>query len=175
MENINIQDQTSQPLAAENLDQQLSEARDRYLRLAADFDNYRKRTAREVERRAASQKDSLVRDLLPIIDNLERTLAPHVGGDLRAGVEMILKQMVETLGRHGFKQRDDFGKPFDGRFHDALALGCNPDLPDHAVIEVWERGWMRGEEMFRPAKVLVNKLESEDSVSFSPGPSLATN
>jgi molecular chaperone GrpE len=113
--------------------------------------------------RVASQKVAVVRDLLPAIDNLERALTAHSSENLREGIQIIYKQLLETLKRHGFEPRDDFGEPFDGRFHDALAVGCKQELPDSSVIEVWERGWMRGTEMFRPAKVLVNKLESEGS------------
>lgn len=161
MQNHEMNDDQQTELA--KLKQELAEARERYLRLAADFDNHRKRTARDMDRRAASQKEAVVRDLLLAIDNLERALAANSGENLREGVEMIYKQLLETLKRHGFEPRDDFGQPFDGRFHDALAVGCKEEMPHSSVIEVWERGWMRGTEMFRPAKVLVNKLESEGS------------
>ena len=160
MQNDSIEQQ-HRTLEAVNLEEALNAERDRYLRLAADFDNHRKRTAREFEQRAASHKEALVRDLLPSIDNLERALAANSGEKLREGVQMIYQQLVETLKRHGFEPRDDFGQPFDGQFHDAIAVGCRQELPDLSVIEVWERGWMRGKEMFRPAKVLVNKLEPD--------------
>src|SRR5688500_17847713 len=74
--------------------------REQHLRLAAEFDNHRKRTARESERRAASQKEALVRDLLPAIDNLERALAAKAVENLREGVQMIYQQVIETLRRH---------------------------------------------------------------------------
>jgi molecular chaperone GrpE len=148
----------------ETLKSDLAQERERYLRLAADFDNHRKRTGRDLERRTASQKEALARDLLPAIDNFERALAANPGEDLREGVEMIYKQVVETMKRHGFEPRDDVGQPFDGRVHDAIAVGTKPEMPDLSIIEVWERGWMRGAEMFRPAKVLVNKLSDEDSL-----------
>jgi molecular chaperone GrpE len=142
------------------LEQELAVERERYLRLAADFDNHRKRIAREMDRRAASQKEALVRDLLPAVDNLERALTAKAGENLRDGVKMIHGQLLETLKRHGFEPRDDLGQPFDGRFHDGIAVGHRPEMPDLSVIEVWERGWMRGGELFRPAKVLVNKLNT---------------
>jgi molecular chaperone GrpE len=141
------------------LEHDLACERERYLRLAADFDNYRKRTARELERRAASQKENFVRELLPVLDNLERALGAAPGENLRNGVEMIHGQLVDTLKRHGFEPRDDLVQPFDGRYHDGIAVGCKPELPDSCVIQVWERGWMRGGELFRPAKVLVNKVD----------------
>jgi molecular chaperone GrpE len=142
------------------LQQELAEERERYLRLAADFDNHRKRVNRDQERRAASQKEALVRDLLPAIDNLERALNANAGENLREGVQMTYQQLLGVLQRHGFEPREDLGQRFDGRFHDGIAVGCKPEMPDQSIIEVWERGWMRGSEMFRPAKVLVNNLEA---------------
>jgi molecular chaperone GrpE len=129
---------------------------ERYLRLAADFDNYKKRVSRDREREAGAQKVALVSDLLPIVDNLERSLASQSTGDIRDGVKMVLDLFISVLQRHGFAPREDLGGAFDGRFHDAIALGHNPEFPPMAVIEVWQRGWMRGQTMFRPAKVLVN-------------------
>jgi len=129
---------------------------DRYLRLAADFDNYKKRVTRDREREAGAQKMALVSDLLPIVDNLERALATGGGAELRDGVRMALELFISVLRRHGFQPREDLGCPFDARFHDAIAVGNNPDFSPMAVIEVWQRGWMRGDALFRPAKVLVN-------------------
>jgi molecular chaperone GrpE len=129
---------------------------DRYMRLAADFDNYKRRVIRDRDREASSQKMALVSDLLPIVDNLERALATNAGADLREGVKMVLDLFITVLNRHGFQRREDLGCPFDGRFHDAIALGHNPEFPPASVIEVWQSGWMRGDALFRPAKVLVN-------------------
>ena len=177
MQNDNTETENNERI--QQLEQQLAEAREQLIRLAADFDNHRKRVAREMDRRAASPKEALVRDLLPAIDNLERALAADPSENLRDGVELIYKQLLETLKRHGFEPREDLGVPFDGRFHDAIAVGRQQEMPDASVIEVWERGWMRGAEMFRPAKVLVNKLEADDSPVESDAvlrtPALANN
>jgi molecular chaperone GrpE len=129
---------------------------ERYLRLAADFENYKKRVNRDREREAGAQKVALVSDLLPIVDNLERSLAVQTSGEFPDGIKMVLDLFITVLKRHGFEPREDLGSPFDGRFHDAIAVGQNPEFPPMAIIEVWQRGWMRGEKMFRPAKVLVN-------------------
>ena len=119
--------------------------------------------AREIEGRAAIQKDALVRDLLPAVDNLERILAAKTfsGESLHQGAKMILNQVLELLKKHAFEPREDRGAPFDGKYHHAVAMCCEPNQPHHSIIEVWERGWMRGGELFRPAKVLVNNLEAE--------------
>ena len=146
-----------------SLEEQLAVEQERYLRLAADFDNYRKRMAREMDRRAASQKDALVRDLLPAIDNLERVFTAKVssGESLYEGAKMIFNQVIDLLKKHGFEPREDWGAQFDGKYHHALSTRSEPNQPHHAVLEVWERGWMRGGELFRPAKVLVNNLDAE--------------
>ena len=88
-----------------SLEQQLAVEHERYLRLAADFDNYKKRMAREMDRRAASQKEALVRDLLPAVDNLERIVAAKVssGESLYLGAKMIFDQVIELLKKHGFE------------------------------------------------------------------------
>lgn len=130
---------------------------ERYLRLAADFDNYRKRVARDRERDAGAQKVVLVSDLLPVVDNLERALGAGAFTEFQDGVKMVLDLFLTVLKRHGFEPREDLGQPFDGRFHDAIAVGNNPNFPPMAVIEVWQRGWMRADALFRPAKVLVNE------------------
>lgn len=145
------------------LEQELAVERERYLRLAADFDNYRKRMTREMDRRASSQKEALVLDLLPAVDNLERALTAKIRSEesFFKGVKMVFDQLVVFLKRHGFEARHDHGESFDEKFHDALAVGYDARRPDLSVLEVWERGWMRGTEMFRPAKVVVNDLKAE--------------
>ena len=116
--------------------------------------------SRDREREASAQKTALVSDLLPIVDNLERSLATNVAGEFMDGIKMVLVLFIMVLKRHGFEPREDLGAPFDGRFHDAIAVGHNPEFPPMAIIEVWQRGWMRGESLFRPAKVLVNDAAS---------------
>jgi molecular chaperone GrpE len=101
---------------------------ERYLRLAADFDNYKKRIARDRERDASAQKIALISDLLPFVDNLERALTTRPDAELHDGVKMILELFVTILKRHGFEPREDLGEPFDGRFHDAIAVGHRPEF-----------------------------------------------
>lgn len=147
------------------LTQELAAERERYLRLAAEFDNHRKRVNREMEYRARSQKETLVREVLTVVDNLERALGAKTADNIQEGVRMIYQQILDVLKRHGFEPREDSGRRFDARFHDGIAVGCKPHMPDLSIIEVWERGWMRGNELFRPAKVLVNNLQMETAPS----------
>lgn len=132
---------------------------DDYLRLAADFDNFRKRTRRDSEQQAAAEKESFIRDLLPILDNLERALACEQStssAQLHQGVQMTLQQLGRLLNGHGIEATEDVGSPFDPHRHEALSLGHDPRQPDHSVLEVIQRGYRSGDKVFRPAKVIVN-------------------
>jgi molecular chaperone GrpE len=150
------------------LQAELESERQRSLRLAADFDNFRKRTARDSEQRATAQKDALIRDLLPVVDNLERALASHAStsaAQLRTGIEMTFQQLLDVFRRHGVKPEESLGESFDAHRHEAINARFDPGQPDHAVLEVVQRGYRRGDEIIRPAKVIINDLsltEDED-------------
>lgn len=156
----------------ESLQAELARQKDLYVRLTADFDNFRKRTAREVERRAAAQKEAFIGELLPIVDNLERALAPgnsRVAHDkLHEGVQMTLRQLHQLLRKHGVEPDDSLGQPFDPNRHEALRARRDPSKPDHAVLEVFQRGYHRGKEVIRPAKVLINDLGHPESGNHPP-------
>src|SRR5258706_3908846 len=150
---LDVQDQLS--LEA----RELAGLKDRYLRLNADFDNFRKRTSQEADRRAAEQKESFIRDLLPVVDNLERALGSDASPEqLRHGVQMTIQQLHQLLRRHGIEPDESLGQPFDPHCHEALRTGDDPSKPDQAVLDVFQRGYRRGKEVFRPAKVVVNDL-----------------
>ncbi|MGA2280043.1 MAG: nucleotide exchange factor GrpE [Verrucomicrobiota bacterium] len=153
---------------------ELAKVKDRHLRLAADFENFRKRTARETERRAAAQKEAFIHDLLPVIDNLERALdsgnASASPEQLRPGVQLTLQQLHQLLQRHGIEPEESLGRPFDPHRQEALFSRRDPAQPDHTVLEVSQRGYRRGQEVFRPAKVVVNDLSQPAS-----GPEAAAN
>ena len=141
---------------------ELAEWKERCLRLAADFDNFKKRTARESERRAAELRNAFVRELLPVVDNLERALTSnpaHLAERLGEGVQLTLRQLIQVLDQHGFTGRDDLGQPFDPQYHEAVCVRFEPMQPDHVILEVWQRGWLEGKTLFRPAKVVVNDLK----------------
>ena len=145
---------------------ELATQKDRYLRLAADFDNFRKRTAKETERRAAAQKEAFISELLPVIDNLERALgtdASTSSEQLREGVRMTLQQLHQLLRRHGIEPEESLGKPFDPHYHEAVMTRHDPSQRDRIVLETFQRGYRRGAEVFRPAKVLVNDLGDSEA------------
>jgi molecular chaperone GrpE len=146
---------------SEALLKDLAEQKDLHLRLAADFDNFKKRSRQETEARAAAQKESFIVELLPVMDNLERALAVGASRDFaqfHRGVEMTLKQLQQLLRQHGVESEDIIGKPFDPHRHEGLSQGHDPDKPDHAILEVVQRGYQKGAKVVRPAKVIVNDL-----------------
>lgn len=143
------------------LRQELAEQREQNLRLAADFDNFKRRSRQEGEARAMAQKESFIQELLPAMDNLERALASGAApdsGQLRQGVDMTLQQLRLLLRRHGIESQESLGQPFDPRRHEAVSQRHDPTQADRAVLEVFQRGYQRGEKVFRPAKVVVNDL-----------------
>ncbi len=144
-----------------SLEAELEAQKEVYLRLAADFDNFRKRTAQEAERRAAAQKETFIRELVPVIDNLERALSSAASSSpeqLRDGVQMTLQQLQQLLRRHGIEPEESRGQPFDPHRHEAVTMRSDSSKPDHVVLETLQRGYRRGDESFRPAKVVVNNL-----------------
>lgn len=141
---------------------ELAEQKDAYVRLAADFDNYKRRTRRDSERDAAAKKEALIHELLPVLDNLELALAcdrSAASDSLHSGVEMTRNRLVGVLRAHGVAAVDDVGRPFDARRHEAVAVRREPARPDRDVLAVVQRGYVLGERVFRPAKVIVNDLD----------------
>jgi len=153
---------------SEALLKDLAEQKDLHLRLAADFDNFKKRSRQESEARAVAQKESFIVELLPVIDNLERALAAGASRDsaqFHQGVEMTLKQLQQLLRQHGVESEEILGKPFDPHQHEALSQGHDPTLPDQAILEVIQRGYRKGAKVIRPAKVVVNDLTAAKPAS----------
>ena len=133
---------------------------DRLLRLAAEFDNYRKRVDRDRRDQSEAATISALEDLLPLIDDMERALEAPVesGADVyRKGVELIHRQMVELLRKRGVKPIDAVGTDFDPRIHQAVMHEPSPDHRDGEVIEELRRGYVLGERLLRPAMVKVAK------------------
>ena len=149
------------------LRQELAEQKDLNLRLAVDFESFKRRSRQEVESRAASQKESFIRELLPSLDNLERALASGVSPgspQFHQGVEMTLQQLRLLLRQHGIETEESVGQPFDPHRHEAVSQRHDPAQANHAVLEVFQRGYRRGEKVFRPAKVVVNDLKHTKQV-----------
>ena len=151
--------ETGETLDINALKAELAAEKERFLRLAADFDNFRKRAAQESERRAAAQKKAFIQELLPIIDNLERAInsgSSASADSLLKGVEMTLQQLNQLLRAHGVEPQDSIGQPFDPHSHEAVGSRYDPEKPDHVILQVVQRGYSYGSEILRPAKVVIN-------------------
>jgi molecular chaperone GrpE len=125
-------------------------------RIQADFENYRKRAAREAAQAGERAKSGLVRELLPIVDNLERALASAEDGEqhLAEGVRLVHSELIAVLERNGIEQFDPSGDKFDPSEHEALSVrnGGEPGV----VVEVVERGYRANGTVLRPARVVVS-------------------
>jgi molecular chaperone GrpE len=134
---------------------------DRLLRKTAEFDNYRRRTDRERQQLADAAAADLLKDLLPLVDDLERAIKADAGGEasapIRRGVEMIHQQLLETLRKRGVTPIDALGADFDPHFHMAVAHDPAEGRRDGEVIEEFTRGYMLGDRLLRPAMVKVAK------------------
>ncbi len=141
----------------EALAQQLAEQQDKFLRLAAEYDNYRKRTAKEKESIYADAKIDTITALLPVYDNLERALAQYGDEDSphRKGLEMIFTQFKESLAKLGVTAIDAAGQPFDPEKHNAVMHVEDESVGENTVVEVLQQGFMLGEKVLRFAIVKV--------------------
>jgi len=143
------------------LARQRDEFYDRLLRTTAEFDNYRKRTDRERQQFAEAAAADLIKDLLPMVDDLERAMKADAGGadtdSVRRGVELIHKQLLETLRKRGVTPIESLGADFDPHFHQAVLYEPAVGRRDGEVIEEFARGYTLGDRLLRPAMVKVAK------------------
>ena len=150
-----------QPSAQElkDLQDKLAEANDRYLRLAAEFDNYRRRSAKERMDLISLANENLVKDMLPIVDDFERAIAAMKDSDdaasAKEGVELIYNKVAAFLKKNGVKEIEAVGKDFDTDFHEAVAqFPVQEEDKKNKVIDVTQKGYTMGEKVIRYAKVV---------------------
>ena len=142
---------------AEKLEADLAEKDAQMLRLRADFDNFRRRSAKEREELAAVVTQGILTDMLPLLDNFERALSAE-GSDLdsfRAGVSMIYKQMQEALAKNGLEVIDTKDKKFDPNFHQAVMRVQDPEKEDDTIEQELQKGYMAKGRVIRPSMVQV--------------------
>ena len=136
---------------------------DRLLRTTADFDNYKKRAAREKQDAITYANENLLQKLLPVIENLEMALtaaqASPAGAaeSLQTGVSMISQQLKGALAEGGLEEVDALGKPFDPNFHEAIAQKETADAPEGQVVQQLRKGYRFRGRLLRPASVIVAK------------------
>jgi molecular chaperone GrpE len=154
-----------QPAVEEALAASQAEAQknwDLYLRARADLENYRKRAQREKEDLSRFANENLLREILPVVDNLERALEHARQGDggnggLLQGVEMTLGQFQRVLEKFGVTPLRSVGEPFDPARHEALGQVESAECPPNTVVQELQRGYLLNDRLLRPAMVMVAK------------------
>src|SRR5918992_1647392 len=158
----NEQEILEQKEEAEDPHAQLRRERDEYLDLArraqADFENYRKRAAKEAAAAGQRAKSGLVRELLPVVDNLERALASAREDEehLAEGVRLVHSELIAVLERNGVEQFDPRGERFDPGEHEALSMRSEDGAESGTVLDVVEKGYRANGGVLRPARVVVS-------------------
>ena len=143
----------------EALKDMIKEKEDHYLRVMADFDNYRKRMEKDIESKKREGEKELVLELLEIVDNLERALGPEAGdpNSFKEGIRVIYQQLVDILKKHGAFPFKSIGGEFDPRFHEAIGSMESDEFPSGIIGEELRRGYFFKENLLRPSLVRVVK------------------
>lgn len=150
-------------------DARAKENYDRLLRITAEFENYKKRMEREMNDFRKFANESLIKDILPIVDNLERALQISYGNNesafngMREGVQMTLKGLLESLEKFGVVPIDSLDKPFDPNFHQAVMQEESEGHPENTVSKEFQKGYMMNDRLLRPAMVVVSKKPDSKS------------
>lgn len=137
-------------------EQEVAALRDKYLRLQAEWDNYRKRTAEEAADMRIRAAEKLMGDVLPVLDDFERAIAHAEGGGeagLLDGVKAISTKLNEVFAKHGLEVIDPAGQAFDALEHQAVATVDDASVPDETVSQVYQKGYRLGKKVLRPAMV----------------------
>ena len=133
--------------------------KDRYARTMADFDNFRKRTARDREDLVKFAASDVLKDILPTVDNLARALEEakdRADDPFVAGVKLVYDGLIKALADHGATPLDSAGEPFDANFHEALAQLPSEDVEEGHVMSEVKRGWLLNGKLLRAAQVVVS-------------------
>ncbi len=142
--------------SAEKTEKALMESEDKYIRVLAEYDNYRKRTAKEKESIYSDAYGDAIKEILPVIDNLERAASFTDGEKILQGLKMTLTQFEATLERLGIEKiNSEVGSPFDPEIHNAVMHTENPELGESTVAAVLQTGYKKGDKVYRYAMVSV--------------------
>lgn len=160
-EEVPEQEQDQAQLKIAELETKLEDADNRYLRLQADFDNFRRRSRIELEASAKYRAQSVITDLLPAIDNFERAMKMEVENEqaksLMQGVEMVYRSLLDALKNEGVEVIEAVGKEFDPHLHQAVMQAEDENYGSNIVVEEFQKGYMLKDRVIRPAMVKVNQ------------------
>ncbi len=133
--------------------------RDKYTRLFADFENFKRNTNRERERLAAAGKEAVLEDVFPIIEHMERAIDSAKGsedtGGILQGLEMVYRELLSVLEKHGVERIRATGETFDPQLHEAVSVASSEEHPEGTILEELRPGFTRGGRLLRPAQVIV--------------------
>ncbi len=153
----------------ESVEQEAKEAHDRFLRVSAEFENYKKRSVREMDEFRKFANESLIREMLTVVDNLERALNSsnndnQKNSPIAEGVDMTLKEILKVFKKFNVKPIEALGKPFDPNFHQAAMQEETNEHPENTVLNELEKGYMIHDRLLRPAMVVVSmpKVDTKD-------------
>lgn len=150
------EEKQSEPTEEEKLRKELDESKDKYLRLMAEYDNFRKRSAKERLELSATVKGNTIGEILPVFDNFERALAAETQDtNYKAGVEMIFKQFGDMLTKLGVEIIDPIGQTFDPNIANAVNQIEDENLGENEVAQVFQKGYKIGDKVIRYAMVVV--------------------
>ena len=152
--------------------------KDQWMRSAADFDNFRKRSRKEIEDARKAGREDILKDFLPVFDNLERAIqsaqrATDVKG-VAEGLQMVLRQYVDTLGRSGISKVPTVGQQFDPTVHEAIQQVETDDQPPGTIVAEVQPGYTQGERLVRAAMVVVAKPGTKQEAQSEDGGSSAS-
>ncbi len=144
----------------EELEKEVNEWKDKFLRKAAEFENYKRRTENDQLNLVTYAAESFIKKILPIVDDFERSLE-HINDSndhekLKEGLQLIYNKLVKVLDEHGVKKIDAIGKPFDVEYHEALMQKADNSVPPHTVLEELEKGYIYKDKVIRHSKVVVS-------------------
>ena len=151
-------------------------------RVSADYTNFQKRAPKQIADSVAYEKKAILRSLLPSIDNFEHALS-HAStanseealDNIIKGIQLVFDHMLDALKTYGVERIDALGQPFDPNLHEAMMRRSEPDKEDDIVLEVYQAGYMMGDQVLRPSKVIVNKIETEQPADKRPDAADETN
>ena len=162
-------EQAPPPEAPADPDKQLMSVREQLLRKAADFENYKRRTESEIQNIVRYANENLILAVLPIVDDLERSLKAGKSAEdvasFHKGVELIYQKLQKVLESHGVKPLETAGKPFDVHYHDAMMQLPKEDAEPNTILEEVEKGYEMNGKVIRHAKVIVSAPMPEDERS----------
>lgn len=144
----------------EELEKESNEWKEKFLRKAAEFENYKRRTENDQLNLINYAAESFIRKILPIVDDFERSLE-HINDSndyakLKEGIQLIYNKLIKVLEEQGVKKIDAVGKPFDVHYHEALMQKSDDSVPPHTVLDELEKGYLYKDKVIRHSKVVVS-------------------